>query len=287
MDRDFAIPLHGYKHAVSDIKKQESRIILKDPEQSAAIRGTIDSFASLIPFLISEKLPTAFYHEARSLQILMRTDSNLAKTLNQPYFEHGLHGYDHEDLPGEETGENFSREEEKEILYNGKKIIESLLSSEVHGFRAPYMRLSPNTLEILSELDFRYDSSVYKESDKGITPYKAHNNILEFPVIKTPKESSMRGMYTYLWPLFEGKRPKNEVIKNYLQLLNNSEEENSFISINLHSWHFAYLISEKRYLEEKEIERNIEIFRELILAVKDQVAVISTPIQWMKENQFF
>ncbi len=283
-DRDYAIPIQNFKHAISDIVKNESDEITKNPELSASLKGTIESFNPLIAFLSDYKVPTTFYYEARSLKMFNKLQQNLFKNLNKPFFEHGVHGYDHEDLTGEQTGIQFSEREEFELLQRAKKEVESLLSTRVYGFRAPYMKLSPNTIGILSELDFSHDSSLYKQSDKGIIPYRIDNGIIEFPVIKTPKESSMKGMYTYLWPLFEGKRSKEEVIQSYIQICKNSEDSNSYISINLHSWHFAYNISQNDYVTETKIQENINAFTELIRELEEHNVVISTPINWLKEN---
>ncbi len=283
-DRDYALPMEKHKHAVSDIIKNESEEITRDPELSASLKGTVESFNPLITYLNQKKVPTTFYYEVRSLKLFKKSHQNLFNKLNQPYFEQGLHGYDHEDLTGEDTGIKFSEREEFELLQGAKKEVEDLLSTEVLGFRAPYMKLSPNTINILSRLNFTYDSSVYQQSEEGIYPHKMNMEIVEFPVIKTPKESAMKGMYTYLWPLFEEKRSEEEIIANYIQLLRNSKEKNAYISINLHSWHFAYKISEKRYVSESEIQRNINAFTTLIEKLEEQSAVMSTPTSWLQEN---
>ncbi|MCE7742551.1 MAG: polysaccharide deacetylase family protein [Candidatus Heimdallarchaeota archaeon] len=286
-DRDYAIPMDKHKHAVSNIIKNESEEITKDPELSVSLKGTIESFNPLITYLNDNKVPTTFYHEARSLKLFNKLQQNSFSKLNQPFFEHGLHGYDHEDLTGEETGIKFSEDEEFELLQSAKKEIENLLSTEVHGFRAPYMKLSSNTIDILSKLEFTHDSSIYKQSEAGIFPYKINDDIIEFPVIKTPKESVMKGMYTYLWPLFEGKRSEEEVVKNYVQILKNSKDKNSYISINLHSWHFAYFISQNRYLTKTEIQKNVVAFTNLIDKLEEHGAMISTPTRWLEENNLF
>jgi peptidoglycan/xylan/chitin deacetylase (PgdA/CDA1 family) len=244
----------------------------------------VESSKHFFTYLIENKIPTTFYHEARSLKLFKENHQNLFYILKQPFFEHGLHGYDHEDLTGEDTGVKLSREEEFELLKSAKTEIESILSTKTYGFRAPYMKLSKNTINILNEIDFVYDSSIYKLSEKGISPYRINENIIEFPVIKTPKESLMKGMYTYLWPLFEGKRSEEEIIQSYVQILKKTENMDSYISINLHSWHFSYNISQRRYLAETEILRNIRSFTRLLEELKKHGGVISVPTLWLKDN---
>lgn len=285
-DRDAAFPVLGQKHAVSKPKQAEIQDILTDPEKSAEIQGSIEGFGQILSVLIQKKLPTVFYFEARTIDLISKRHPEFLERLNQPFFEMGVHGYDHEDLVGEETGMPLEKQEEFNLIKKAKERIEELFSTEVIGFRAPYMRLSENTQKILMDLDFVYDSSIYQESDKAIIPYSDEHGSIEFPVIKTPKESLMKGMYTYLWPLFEGKRGIKEVVSNYIQLIHNTTEDNSYISINLHSWHFAYNVEQCCYLSQKEIRKNTEFLIKLITKLEDLEGVhFSTPKLWLEENE--
>lgn len=285
-DRDYAVPMEGYKHAVSKVLKDESNEDLRNPELAVSLRGTVESATLLFPYLKNNRVPTTFYYEARTLNLFKSKYPRLFDLLKQPFFEHGLHGYDHEDLTGEESGIKFSHEEEYALLKSAKEEVERLLSTTIYGFRAPYMKLSKNTLPILSRLGFNYDSSIYRETETGINPYKTSDNLIEFPVIKTPKKS-MGGMYTYLWPLFEGKRTEEEIIRNYVQIVRNSEKKKSYFSINLHSWHFAYNISQNRFLAKEEIQENINSFTKLVEELIDQDCILSTPIHWLEESGSF
>ena len=286
-DRDYAIPIKGYKHAISNLSKDEPDEILDCPELTVSLKGTVNSLQLLLPYLKENRLPVTFYYEVRTLSLFERENRGLFNLLKLPFFEHGLHGYDHEDLTGEDTGLKFTQEEEYLLLKSAKEEVQSLLSTIIYGFRAPYMKLSANTVNILSRLDFNYDSSIYKESETGILPYTLTNGLPEFPVIKTPKEGSMRGMYTYLWPLFEGKRTEEEIISNYVQILKNTKDSNSYVSINLHSWHFAYNIEQNRFLTEDETLQNIASFVRLINELTKHGGILSTPKRWLDDNSPF
>ena len=284
-DRDAAFPMLGIKHAVSKVKQSEVDEIIENPEKSAEIQGTVDGFKEVLTFLKEKKLPTVFYFETRTIKMISEQFPEFHKLLNQSFFEIGLHGYDHEDLKGEETGLPFEEEEERDIIFKAKRDLEDLFSVKVIGFRAPYMRITENTHNILTSLDFKYDSSIYVESEMGIKPYLINEKLAEFPVIKTPKESSMQGMYTYLWPLFEGKRRIKEIVENYLTLVRNTKTDGSYISINLHSWHFSYNVEENRYLSSKETKRNIDYLIRLISALEDNDSIqFSTPKSWLDKN---
>jgi peptidoglycan/xylan/chitin deacetylase (PgdA/CDA1 family) len=285
-DRDYGVAVRNVKHSVSKPIFLDKPSQIKKPETSTSIQGTSKSFDPFMEFLISKELPVCFYFEARSLEMFYNEQPTNAKLFNQPFFEIGIHGFNHEDLSGEETGLIIENEEEKEIIRKAKEKVKALLKNEISGFRAPYMRLSNHTLDILQELGFVYDSSLYRESIQGLLPYFIKNELVEFPVIKTPKMSPMKGMYTYLWPLFEGKRSIRETVENYLQIARNSKDVHSYISINLHSWHFAYNIEHHQYLPEDEIIKNLRMFEEIIIELRklDNV-VFSTPKNWLEEHK--
>lgn len=282
-DRDYAIPKRNFKHAVSYPLKEKSDNVIGDPKKSASLKGTLDCLEPFIDYLTDFNIPSTFYYEARSLQILNSNKSKYVFLLKKDIFEHGIHGFDHEDLTGEETGIILNRSEELQIIKEAKLLVETILDTKIQGFRAPYMKRTKNTFDILKELEIQYDSSLYVESDKGVTPYEISENLWEFPVIITPKQSVMGGMYTYLWPLFEGKRNAEEVINNYLQLVKNSKKDDSYISINLHSWHFSYNIAQERYLSKEESEENIKVFGNLIDRLQEiENVTFSTPEKWLK-----
>ena len=285
-DRDYGCPLPHLKHAVSKPIHLRKPEFIDNPKKASSVRGTIEGFDFFINFLLDEKIPSTFYFEARSIRMFNELYPDKTKMFKLPLFEIGAHGYDHEDLTGEETKVVFTKQEEEEIIRKSQRNIETLFSTKILGFRAPYMRITENTNGILSKLGFVYSSSIYQESISAVRPYFIDQDLIEFPVIKTPKDCSMKGMYTYLWPLFEGNRGIDNTIENYLQIVKNSEDEISYISINLHSWHFVYNIKQDRYLSTENIVQNLNLFIKLISVLSETENVIfSTPKIWLDKHK--
>jgi peptidoglycan/xylan/chitin deacetylase (PgdA/CDA1 family) len=97
---------------------------------------------------------------------------NSVKNIVDQGHEIAGHGYLHEYL------DKLSLSEEKTVF---KKMINSLTPfyENITGFRAPYWRLSQNTLKLVSEAGYIYDSSLFSDD----RPYVLENlNLVEFPV---------------------------------------------------------------------------------------------------------
>lgn len=81
------------------------------------------------------------------------------------------HGYEHESLLGR------SREDELAILRRGLDALERTAGVRPLGYRAPWWELGAHTLELLAELGFAYDSSLFERD----APYRA-GGLIEIPV---------------------------------------------------------------------------------------------------------
>ncbi|MHA1687654.1 MAG: polysaccharide deacetylase family protein [Candidatus Heimdallarchaeaceae archaeon] len=286
-DRDAPFPQPNIKYAVShpvQISIHDNKILTST--NAISMYATEQTFDLLLDLLMDHDLPAVFYIEGHTLELFAKRNPNKINRLSNPLFEIGSHGYDHEDLSGKDTGIVFTAPEEKYLLEKAKNSIERIVKSKVYGFRAPYMRISSHTFDILEELKFRYSSSTYLESAGSIMPYYIRNGLVEMPVIKTPKNTEFNGMYTYLWPLFEKHRTVNEVVKNFKKLLKNSLSADSYVSINLHLWHFAYSIKEKRFLRSEEVEANIKAFSYIVKTLRGlNNCNFVLPHKWLSEHK--
>lgn len=87
----------------------------------------------------------------------------LVRTIADAGHEVGIHGYYHHQLF------KLSREEFGREVADAKKLVEDQLSGPVEGHRAPAFSIGPDTrwgLEVLAEIGFRYDSSIYPVSGR-------------------------------------------------------------------------------------------------------------------------
>lgn len=87
--------------------------------------------------------------------------------------EIALHGYRHEKL------EELDPEEEFKLLERGLMVLRTF--GDIKGFRKPYWELSPNTLDILSEMGLLYDSSL-KGSDLPYLQETRSGRLVELPI---------------------------------------------------------------------------------------------------------
>ncbi|MCI0439831.1 MAG: polysaccharide deacetylase [Chloroflexi bacterium] len=78
----------------------------------------------------------------------------LVKEIARRGHEIGTHGYLHE------PGATLSREQEAEVMDRSVRILEGIAGQRPRGHRSPSLDMSVNTLELLLERDFLYDSSM-------------------------------------------------------------------------------------------------------------------------------
>ena len=86
--------------------------------------------------------------------------------------EIGHHGYLHE------PPASLSAEQEAEVLDRGSEILRGIVGESPTGYRSPSWELSADSLRLLRERGFRYDSSLMG----GDAPYWAAEGLVELPI---------------------------------------------------------------------------------------------------------
>lgn len=100
----------------------------------------------------------------------------LMKKIVDDNHEIAAHGYLHEEF------DTLSISEERDIIEKSTRVLKEF-TEKIHGFRAPYFKLSKNTLKLLTEAGYIYDSSLMGDDH----PYflelpESSNKMVEFPV---------------------------------------------------------------------------------------------------------
>jgi len=150
--------------------------------------------------------------------ITLDTYPDACRAVAQAGHEIAHHGYDHVSPQG------LTREEERDQLLRGNAAIERICGQAARGYRSPAWDLSDNSVELLLECGFVYDSSLMGHD---YLPYRArHNDHIE------PGKPIQFGPPSSLWelpvswsvddfPHFEyfrggGLRPASGVLENWL-----------------------------------------------------------------------
>ncbi|OPX64954.1 MAG: Polysaccharide deacetylase [Methanomassiliicoccales archaeon PtaB.Bin215] len=196
----------------------------KHPRFDSSARGL-----QMITGLLEEMgVRGTFFWEGRTAEVLSERMDVRDLMRHQ---EVALHGYDHEDFTGKETGIVLDRESTGAILDKGKAALDQVFGKGERGFRAPYQRVTDVLLDELRERNFLYDSSDTVELVNGkVRPYRNKNGLPEVPVCWS-RDGRGKKIVSYLWPYHEGKRP----ITDYFDLVDGFRD--GLLVIATHSWH--------------------------------------------------
>lgn len=100
----------------------------------------------------------------------------LTKRLVLDGHEIAAHGYLHEYF------DSLSINEERSIIEKSTQILEEF-TEKIYGFRAPYFKLTENTLQLLSNRGYTYDSSLMADDHPYIMNLPdSSSKLIEFPV---------------------------------------------------------------------------------------------------------
>ncbi len=196
----------------------------KHPRFDSSARG-LELIAGLL-----EEMGTkgTFFWEGRTAEVLSeRMD---LKDLMRRH-EVALHGYDHEDFSGKETGMPLDLEHTRAVLDRSTEAVGRVFGKRRRGFRAPYQRMTEVLLGELRARNFLYDSSDTVELDNGrVRARRLSNGLPEAPVCWA-RDGRGKKIVSYLWPYHEAKRP----ITDYMDLVDSFHD--GLLVIATHSWH--------------------------------------------------
>lgn len=128
----------------------------------------------ILTLLDANRIPASFFVPAVSFMLHPESVGQIKKSGRH---EFGIHGWIHE------MNVSLPREVERELVKRALDSLTSITGSRPVGYRAPSWNFSPNTLSILRELGFMYESSMMSDE----RPYELLQNgeatgIVELPV---------------------------------------------------------------------------------------------------------
>ncbi|MHA2498541.1 MAG: polysaccharide deacetylase family protein [Candidatus Hodarchaeales archaeon] len=288
VDRDAPFPKPGLIHGVSLSLFSQSVRDLQDPHNSALFEGTTKGLQYLLDEL-DRTIPKIFFFEGRTALYLSEEHPDLLSRIGKHTAIIGSHGMDHEDLLGTESKLPLSIDDSFEIIAKGVQAVETAIGTKPKAFRAPYMRIDQALIEKLPRLGIRIDSSRYLETTKPPVPFcisKHPQSLFEIPIVKYP-ETDRKFIYLYLWSLFEQQRLPEDYIKVLYALSQNERatETAGICLVNLHPWHLAYNIVEKRYLSNHEIEENLRLLHTILDEISDKQEIEFQIPEYISENK--
>lgn len=250
VDRDANMPSPGKLGGIS-------RPIGGDhsPRFSSSARG----LELLVDLLDEIGVKGTFFLEARTASEIskgMPIGDLLAK------HEIACHGFEHEDLMGKDTGMPLARDDIYFILENANAALEQLTGRKPMGFRAPYLNVGEDVLDVIKEVGFGYDSSLTRDlSDRPVSPWRLPNKLVEVP-LAIDKDVHGKRIYSYLWAMHEEKRDPGD----YIRMMERAG--GGFLVLATHSWHLVETFLRGR-LDPDQVKRSLGSVRSVIEGALD------------------
>jgi len=238
LDRDVNVALEG--RAAGSLDRGKGT----DPRFASSAKGL-----SILSELFDEmSIKATFFAEASTLR---KVNASLLSGHCV-----GIHGVDHEDITS-----ISNIDEKKAILEGSAAAVRDAVGKAPECFRAPYMRIDDETLDLLPGIGIKIDSSKYTALRKSMLPEKIRGGLWE-TAVPEGVDSKGKKIAAYLWPMHESKRRPED----YIEMA--SEMEDGVFVIATHTWHMAESRS-KGIMDPKEIAKNVDNVRRVIGGIID------------------
>jgi len=221
VDRDVNLACHGEICSISNTRNGD-----RSPRFTSSAQG----LQMILELLRESGVRGTFFWEGRTADEIS-DGLDLAKIMEG--HETAVHGYDHEDFTGKETGIPLDEGQVREVLDRAETALDRTFGRNRRGFRAPYQRTSAPLMAELCRRRYLYDSSDTAPMVSGkVSPYRRPDGLLEAPVCWSLDRKG-RKIVSYLWPYHEGNRPMTD----YLEMMDQLDE--GLLVIATHSWHLV------------------------------------------------
>jgi len=187
---------------------------------SQAQYGARAGLQRIVNLLDAHKIPATFFIPSVSLA-LTPTMADVIKKSGRHEF--GVHGWIHE------MNSTLPDSVERRLLTKALGELTTMTGTKPTGYRAPSWNFSPNTLSILRDLGFRYESSLMADD----RPYELLQNGKPTGMVEIPVEWILDDA-----PLFDprGDRysPPREVAKVWMDEFDKAYDEGTMLVLTMH-----------------------------------------------------
>ena len=187
---------------------------------SQAQYGARAGLQRVVNLLDAHKIPATFFIPSVSLA-LTPTMADVIKKSGRHEF--GVHGWIHE------MNSTLPDSVERRLLTKALSELATMTGTKPTGYRAPSWNFSPNTLSILRDLGFRYESSLMADD----RPYELLQNGKPTGMVEIPVEWILDDA-----PLFDprGDRysPPREVAKVWMDEFDKAYDEGTMLVLTMH-----------------------------------------------------
>jgi len=171
-------------------------------------------------------IPASFFIPAVSL----RLDPRMADVIKQAgHHEFAVHGWIHE------MNSSLGAVEERELLVRAIDYLEEVVGERPVGYRAPSWNFSPNTLAILRELGFLYDTSLMADE----RPYEILADGEATGMVELPVEWILDDA-VYFDPLGNRYSNPREVLQVYKDEFDVAYDEGTMFILTMHPHYIGH-----------------------------------------------
>ena len=182
--------------------------------------GSRVALPRIVDLLDEEGIPASFFFPAWSLKLAPhQVDIVQASDMH----EIGVHGWIHE------SNSILDAVTEKRLLSQAVETLEQLTGVRPVGYRAPSWNFSPNTLSIIREMGFIYESSLMADD----RPYELLQNGEPTGVVELPVEWILDDAPLFN-PLGDRYSPPREVMQVWIDEFDKAWEEGTMFLLTMH-----------------------------------------------------
>lgn len=182
--------------------------------------GARTGLRRVIELLDRDEIPATFFIPAVSLMLTPEMADLITRAGRH---EFGVHGWIHE------TNMTLPAEVERELVQRAVDTLTRLTGARPVGYRAPSWNMSPNTLQIIRDLGFLYESSLMADDD----PYELMAGGQPTGMVELPVEWILDDA-----PLFnpQGDRysPPREVVQVWIDEFDKAYAEGGMFLLTMH-----------------------------------------------------